>query len=213
MGETKYKTCPICGKTLPLNRKFFKRNSDGTFHDACRYCDDKEKRNAEWNGNLLKCHICGKYLPVDKFSHTDHYPYRDNHDARCTDCKTKQMQEVREKYDDETRLAKILRTRFYAARERAKKKGLDFDLTIEFLKELWEKQDGKCAITKLPMTFLNDNGRVYTNVSIDQIEPNAGYIKKNIQLVCMAVNQLKSDLTMNEVLTICKSIVENYNEK
>lgn len=212
MGKTKYKTCPVCGKTLPLNRKFFKRNTDGTFHDACRECDDKEKRNTEWNGDLLKCHICGKFLPIDKFSYSDHYPYRDNHDGRCCDCKTKQMQGARNEYDEKTRLEKTLRMRFYAARDRAKKRGLKFELTTEFLKELWEKQDGKCAITKLPMTFINDEGRIYTNVSIDQIEPNNGYTKENVQLVCMAVNQLKSDFTMNEVLTICESIVKNYKK-
>lgn len=43
------------------------------------------------------------------------------------------------------------------------------------------------------MTFYLDNGRTFTNISIDRITPNLGYTKENIQLVCMAVNQMKSN--------------------
>lgn len=39
------------------------------------------------------------------------------------------------------------------------------------------------------MTFDLYQGRTFTNVSIDQINPHLGYTKENIQLVCMAVNQ------------------------
>lgn len=51
--------------------------------------------------------------------------------------------------------------------------------------------------------------RIYTNISIDQIQPQLGYTKDNIQLVCMAVNQLKSDFSMQEVLTVCNAVVNN----
>jgi hypothetical protein len=76
--------------------------------------------------------------------------------------------------------------------------------------ELWNKQNGLCAISKIPMTYEIDSGRIYTNVSIDQIEQGKGYTEDNVQLVCMAVNQLKSDWDMNTVKYICKMVVENY---
>jgi len=38
------------------------------------------------------------------------------------------------------------------------------------------------------MTYEMDAGRVYTNISIDQIEQGKGYTEDNVQLVCMAVN-------------------------
>lgn len=60
------------------------------------------------------------------------------------------------------------------------------------------------------MTYELDSGRIYTNVSIDQIEHGKGYTEDNVQLVCMAVNQLKSDWDMNTILYICKSIANNY---
>ena len=86
---------------------------------------------------------------------------------------------------------------------------LDFDITKEFIKELYLKQDGKCAISKIPMTYIAGSGKHITNVSIDRIDSNKGYTKDNVQLVCSQVNMMKSDLTFDELLSFCKSIVEN----
>lgn len=59
------------------------------------------------------------------------------------------------------------------------------------------------------MTYELEKGRTYTNVSIDQISPSVGYTVDNIQLVCMAVNQLKSDLDMDTVLLLCSAILNS----
>ena len=109
----------------------------------------------------------------------------------------------------------LLQSRFLGAKDRAKKKNLPFTITKECLKELWDKQNGKCAISGIEMTYSLCEGRIPTNVSIDQINQNDGYTKDNIQLVCMAVNQIKSDLQMDDVYRFCKAILENKerNEK
>ncbi|UVY48073.1 MAG: hypothetical protein [Bacteriophage sp.] len=49
------------------------------------------------------------------------------------------------------------------------------------------------------MTYYFDSGRVPTNLSVDRIDSSLGYIKGNIQLVCMAVNQMKSVLTVEQL--------------
>ena len=60
------------------------------------------------------------------------------------------------------------------------------------------------------MTFKMNNGRVNTNVSVDRIDSTKGYLQDNIQLVCMAVNQMKNDLEINELIYFCKQIIKNY---
>lgn len=82
---------------------------------------------------------------------------------------------------------------YQSAYDRSKKKNILFEISIEDIIELWVRQEGKCALTKLDMSleagsrdFANDFG-----VSLDQIVPKAGYTKDNIQLVCRAVNQIK----------------------
>lgn len=78
-----------------------------------------------------------------------------------------------------------------------------------YILTVWKAQNGKCAISGLDMTYELGEGRIYTNVSIDQIMPSKGYTIDNIQLVCMAVNQLKSDLDMDTILILCSAIVDN----
>ena len=97
--------------------------------------------------------------------------------------------------------------RFLGAKERAKKFNIPFDITKEYLQYLWDKQKGLCALSGIPMTYKRDGGRTPTNVSIDQINPHLGYTKNNIQLVCMAVNQMKNDLSMEELYMFCESIL------
>lgn len=67
----------------------------------------------------------------------------------------------------------------------------------------------KCAISGLQMTYEMFNGRIFTNISIDRKDSNKGYEKDNIQLVCMAVNQMKSDMTNEQLLYFCKQIINN----
>ena len=81
---------------------------------------------------------------------------------------------------------------------------------FDIYEELWNKQNGFCAISGIPMTLNVDKGRNPYNVSVDQINPSGGYTKDNIQLVCMCVNQLKSDFDMSVILNICKNIL-NHN--
>jgi len=211
--KLKYRVCSVCGRELPLTRKFFKRNSDDSFHEMCRECEDHTKHDAEWKDGLLKCHKCGKFLPVDNFASSDHYYYRDHHDARCKDCKTKRANEIKKEYSDEYGLLKVLQMRYLGARDRANKKGIPFNITKEYLKEKWDEQNGKCAVCGIPMTFEQCKGRTPTNVSIDQINHKEGYTVGNVQLVCMAINQMKSDMEMNDLYMFCEAILENRNSK
>lgn len=93
------------------------------------------------------------------------------------------------------------------------KQNTDFNITIDYLKYLWNKQDGKCALSGIDMTYIFNSGRISTNISIDRIIPSKGYTMGNIQLVCMACNQIKSDLTEEEMYNFCKKIVEIYENK
>ena len=218
MGKQKYAICPICGRELPLNRENFKRIKDKStgkekYNSICRKCEQQQKeeeQSKEWKDGKLLCHICGEYKDPSEFQNHAYYAYRNNKDKRCRNCKQEQNKEARSNYSEETKLYKVLQERWFGARDRAANKGIPFTITKEDLLELWEQQNGLCNISKIPMTYELDNGRVFTNVSVDQKNPGQGYTKENIQLVCSAVNQLKSNWDMDTVLYICKQIVNNY---
>ena len=209
MSKQKYAICTICGRELPLNRENFKRIKDKStgkekYNSICRECEQqqKEEHNKEWKDGKLLCHICGEYKDSSEF--------QNNKDKRCRKCKLEQNKQARENYSEDIKLQKVLQERWLGAKDRATIKGIPFSISKEDLVELWHNQDGLCSISKIPMTFELDKGRVFTNVSLDQKNPGQGYTKDNIQLVCSAVNQLKSNWDMDTVLYICKQIINNY---
>jgi hypothetical protein len=67
---------------------------------------------------------------------------------------------------------------------------IGFDL--DYLYQLLEEQDYKCAITGIVMNLRSNNPY---KVSIDRIDSNKPYSKENIHLICYAINSAKS--TMN----------------
>ena len=87
-----------------------------------------------------------------------------------------------------------------------------FDLTLEQLLELWDKQKGLCAISGLEMTTIKGKGKMPLNASIDSIQPGQDYTISNIQLVCSHVNMMKSNLTEEELLEFCKAILKNHDK-
>lgn len=217
-GEKLQQQCDICGRWLDKDISNFKKYSKKTnglnFHTTCRECEDRIKLNSEWNDGKLLCHICGEYKPVDEFSSAGEskYPLRQHKDCRCNACKTKQRKLAIANYDEDAKLEKVLQARWHGAKSRAMDKSLPFTITKEDLMILWKSQRGKCVVSGLDMTYELGEGRLYTNVSIDQIHPSQGYTIDNIQLVCMAVNQLKSDFGMDIVIALCKAIIEHNQE-
>lgn len=217
MVRTKYQICDCCGKELPKNITYFKKFSHKTedglnFHTTCRECEENSQLAKEWKNGKLLCHLCGEYLDEENFHQAggNKYKIRNGRDTRCSKCKAEQNKKARQQYTDDKKLYKVLQERWLGARDRALNKGIPFTITKDDLIELWEQQNGLCNISKIPMTFELDSGRIYTNISIDQKNPGQGYTKDNIQLVCSAVNQLKSNWDMDTVMYICKQIVNNY---
>ena len=211
----KYQTCECCKLILPRTRQFFKRDTSkehNSYHSICKNCEEKKILNENWKDGKLKCWICGEWLDPEEFDSHQSFSYRNHKDKRCKKCKRKQNLKARSNYSDEKKLKKILQDRWLGARDRAISKNIEFSITKQDLKYLWDKQKGLCALSGIPMTYEMDSGRVYTNVSIDQIKPSLGYTLDNIQLVCMGVNQMKSDLNMEILLFLCKSIIQ-YHEK
>lgn len=214
-GEKLKQQCDVCGRWLDKDISNFKKYSRKTnglnFHTTCRECEDRIKLSSEWRDGKLLCHICGEYKLIDEFSFAgeNKYPLRQHKDCRCNSCKSEQRKLAIANYDDDIKLEKVLQARWHGAKSRAMDKSLPFTITKEDLMILWKSQNGKCAISGLDMTYELGEGRLYTNVSIDQIIPSKGYTADNIQLVCMAANQLKSDFGMDVVITLCKTIIEH----
>jgi len=83
---------------------------------------------------------------------------------------------------------------------KARNRKHETNLTEEYLQELWNKQNGKCAITSydMPMYSRSTKNTPYT-ASLDRIDSSIGYVKDNVQFVCYSVNLAKQSFD-NEVM-------------
>lgn len=127
--------------------------------------------------------------------------------------KSKYNHNKRIKTSQNNSLEYVLKARLNDARQRSKRHNLYFELNYEDLLTLWNKQNGLCALSGIPMTHDIYNGRVPTNISIDKIDPSKGYIKNNIQLVCSSVNMMKGTLTVEQLLQFCYAIINTQKNK
>lgn len=95
---------------------------------------------------------------------------------------------------------------------RRRKTTKDWDLTSIDVIHQWHKQKGICALTGIQMTNLRGIGIVHTNASIDRIDSSRGYTPDNIQLTCQMANNMKSTLSIQELLEWCESIIKHQKK-
>lgn len=78
-------------------------------------------------------------------------------------------------------------------------------LSLEDLKQIWNKQKGICPYTNLKLilmdhTFSHKNHPFYRIASLDRIDSSKGYTIDNVEFVSLAINFLKNKYTKQEVI-------------
>lgn len=94
-----------------------------------------------------------------------------------------------------------------SASRRAKKDGLEFELTTKFLTQLWEKQQGLCARTGVEMGRIGDK---WLSPSIDRINPQKGYTEDNVHWVCWRYNDAKKAMSDDAFVALCLAVAATY---
>ena len=97
--------------------------------------------------------------------------------------------------------------RLYQNSKSSRSKILEWGITPDHLVDLWESQDGRCAVSGVAMTHHRDGtGRKDFNASIDRLSNDHGYFPNNIRLVCYRVNILRHDLPIDMLYWWIKTI-------
>jgi hypothetical protein len=94
----------------------------------------------------------------------------------------------------------------------AQNRNKDCDLSLEFLKTLWEKQKGICPITGWQLVLPHHsakrlNKRNMYAASLDRIDCSQGYLKSNVRFVAYIANIARNVFSEQELLTFCKAVV------
>ena len=86
------------------------------------------------------------------------------------------------------------------------------DVTIDDLKEQWEKQNGICEFSGINLILSSykkiDKSLIYA-ASLDRIDSSKGYIKGNIRWVSRSINYMKNTMSDDMVNELIDLIVKN----
>lgn len=144
-------------------------------------------RRKRWpNGRVLYYFNAGpthRDMPLGEVFDIARYPALMEHRARVMG------HEARKASPQETPL-KIFKRLSRAARTRARNRKLAFDLTPEFLFDLYTKSNGRCTMTGIPFDLRTEKTtrvRPY-GISLDRIQMRGGYTRGNVRLICCALN-------------------------
>lgn len=227
-NDLSFAFCPKCKKDQPIEQ-YYKHSvrSDGAvrYRPYCKSCRQKGPRT-HWarpvHTTILinqkqTCKTCKKEKPLEFFYANGCFSdgvkkYR----SSCKECvllKAKASNFIQYKTKAERRssspknfISGILN---HAAK---RKKHLGFNIDLVYLLELYEKQQGLCALSGVEMTYLAGKGRVNTNISIDRIDSAVGYVRGNVQFVCDVVNRMKQDLPQSEMFIWCRRVLSTAGQ-
>lgn len=169
------------------------------------------------------CSSCNRKLSLDLFS---------GNTASCKDCKNKRVRELKSKdpqgYKEKRRqynmnyavnqgLLYYVRRNVSSWKQASLKKKLPFDLTVEYVMELWGKQGGKCYYTGIGLEFILPNTNIgfpkENSPSLDRLIPEKGYTQGNVVWCIWWVNRMKFKMDSDTFYSRVQLIMEHKYEQ
>ena len=97
----------------------------------------------------------------------------------------------------------------------ARSRNISFDVTIEYLWDLYLKQNRKCALTGLSI-FMRRSGKKGRGkrgtASLDRINSDLPYQEGNVQWVHKVVNKMKGLLNQQVFVAFCEAITRHHGD-
>lgn len=127
---------------------------------------------------------------------------------RCKKCTQNDSQ------SNGTSFYKDIRTSWFKGfKSSAADRGLDFEISIEDVWEVFEEQDFKCALTGWDIGWAKSGHPQQSTASIDRIDSSLGYVLGNIQIVHKHVNMMKQHYDNDYFIETCKAVAEQHKTK
>ena len=181
MEEVKSRICTKCGKEKPLEE--FSRNKQGKYgrRAFCKECEHKIQNSPE---RLARRNELRKLK-------------RENDEYRLA----RNLKDTETRHNNEDSIKKAL---IRAAKARAKKKGIPFDITIEdfILPE-------KCPLLEIPLTVGYGTSQE-NSYSLDKIIPDLGYVKGNVWVISNKANMIKNNASLEELKLLVKNLETHW---
>ena len=198
------KECVLCDVKIDEDFvKNFKPKEYSSMHGFCRLCRKKLRALQLKLGGKV-CTKCSLDKPFGDYPY--HKKTYDGFDSWCKQCRREYRYELHQSLDTHIRV--ILN------RSNEDKRKIRCDLTLEELVNLFNSQNGKCAISGVEMAYQRTK-RVHNmyNASLDRIDSAGDYTLSNVQFVCWFVNRMKGETSTEELIKWCNFVIENNKQK
>lgn len=100
-----------------------------------------------------------------------------------------------------------------SARFRAEKYGWPFNISYNYLLNLYAQQGGKCAVTGRILSSSSTRAdRIPDGISLDRIDRLKGYTTDNVRLVTYHANIAINEFGLDEFIALCKDTLSHRCE-
>lgn len=135
--------------------------------------------------------------------------------VRCRGCGTAERN--RNTFGKHRGVGAFSRTFYNHFKFTAKRRSLDFTVTIEYLSDLFESQGRKCALSGLPLEMPVGTGvggalTTPNSPSLDRIDSTKGYVEGNVQWLNKYANIMKNDLSNTQFIAFCHTVSERHKK-
>lgn len=89
-------------------------------------------------------------------------------------------------------------------------RGKDFDLTIEYIWDLFLYQNRRCALTNEVLTLSPAYESFKQTASLDRIDSDLGYTPSNVQWVHKDVNRMKNAFSQSRFVEVCRLVALKF---
>jgi hypothetical protein len=125
------------------------------------------------------------------------------------------MNEVEATTQCDPAMARWLQAMVPRSRHRASRAQFAHDLAADHAEQLFQRQQGNCAISGLPFSLTRFDGVLVKHPfapSLDRISSQGGYTADNVRLVCIAVNFGMGQWGEELYLTFARAAVEHSDQ-
>lgn len=227
-------TCKECVKERNYYARV-KRNTEKAKLEGKEYNPRGRKEKMNIPEGYAYCNECKQILPIEEFGkyHKNNKEYLNSVCKKCavirvlrcpnraeTQTRSNLNKETRRKSDEEYRKHLLeIDKKYYKsekgikqkllerARERAKKRNLEIDITVDDI--ILPK---KCPILEIPLSPGNQYDYL-SSYSLDRIDNSKGYIKGNIRVISTLANIMKNSASNEQLITFSKNILNYINSE
>lgn len=178
----------------------------------CKQCDAKQTIGRKFKNPQVweptkKCTTCGIHKDVLTEFGLQSKKRRDGTPYKCRNSKCRQCGVEYSSNRHATDIEYRARALITGTKQRAVKKGIQHNLTVEWLSERLER--GVCEVTGLPFTFVSSKikgGHRSFTPSLDRTDPSKGYTMDNTKVVCWIYNGAKGVGTHEDVMRMVEAL-------